>query len=323
MAISTAVNAGTMMGHAQEYLAFRRKIGFALEASGRTLRSFARYADDVGHGGSVTTSLAVRWATLPGNRTPSTVAKKVEAVRQFAKYRLQFDPNTEVPPYGIGSPYRRRTPHIYSGAELTALLRQARALGSTGGLQSQTYVTLFSLLIATGMRVGEAARLTRADVDLGRGVIAINKTKFRKSRLVPLHVSATRALRAYSQICDRDPGANESTAFFIQGRRRLTVAAVGRTFAALRQKLGWEETSNKVIPRAYDLRHTFTVNRLLRWYKEGANIDEKISALSTYLGHVNVTDTYWYITATPELLAVSGSRFEAFANLPDRQRSNP
>ena len=323
MANGRAMKNGTMISHAQEYLAFRRKIGFTLESSGRMLRSFARYADRLGHRGSVTTALAIQWATLPGKRTPSTVAQKVEAVRQFARYRLQFDPHTEVPPYGLGSPYRRRTPHIYSGAEVASLLRQAGRLGPPGGLQSQTYVTLFSLLISTGMRVGEAARLTRADVDLERGVIAINKTKFRKSRLVPVHISTTRALCAYAKIRDRYLGANESTAFFINDRGRLTAAAVRRTFAALRRELGWEKTSNKALPRAYDFRHTFTVNRLLRWYREGANIDENISTLSTYLGHVNVTDTYWYITATPELLALSSSRFEAFADLPHRRRSDP
>ncbi|RLA57547.1 MAG: integrase [Gammaproteobacteria bacterium] len=322
MANGRAMKTGTMMSHVQEYLAFRRKIGFVLESSGRMLRSFARYADGVGHSDAVTTALAVRWATLLGKRTPSTVAKKVEAVRQFAKYRLQFDPHTEVPPYGIGSPYRRRTPHIYSDAEISELLRQARTLGSPDGLQSQTYVTLFSLLISTGMRVGEAVRLTRADVDLERGLIAINKTKFRKSRLVPLHVSTTRALCAYTKIRDRHPCAIESAAFFVNGRRRLTVAKVGRTFAELRRKLGWEKT-DKASPRAYDFRHTFAVNRLIRWYKEGANIDERISMLSTYLGHVNVTDTYWYLTATPELLAISGSRFEAFADISRQRRNDP
>jgi integrase len=322
MANGMAVKTGTMMSHVQEYLAFRRKIGFVLESPGRMLRSFARYADGVGLNGIVTTAVAVRWATLPGKRTPSTVAKMVEAVRQFAKYRLQFDPHTEVPPYGIGSPYRRRTPHIYSDAEIAELLRQARALGSPDDLQSQTYVTLFSLLISTGMRVGEAVRLTRADVDLERGLIAINKTKFRKSRLVPLHVSTTHALCAYAKIRDRHPCAIESAAFFVNGRRRLTLAKVGRTFAELRRKLGWEKTG-KSSPRAYDFRHTFAVNRLLRWYKEGANIDERISMLSTYLGHVNVTDTYWYLTATPELLAISGSRFEAFADISRQRRNDP
>ncbi|MCG8554147.1 MAG: tyrosine-type recombinase/integrase [Proteobacteria bacterium] len=304
----------TMMARAEEYLAFRRKIGFALEAPGRALLAFARYADRNGHGGPVTTEIAIRWATLPGKGESRAAVKKLEAVRQFAKYQVQFDPRTEVPPHGILGPgYRRRVPHIYTDEEIAALLR---ALGEPPGqLPSQSVVTLFSLLFATGLRLGEAVRLRCADVDLDEGLIHVLKTKFRKSRLVPLHPSTTRELRLYARLRDRSRAQDAGGAFFFDGRHRVTSMAVKRALARARRDLGWgEESGDKRGERASDTRHTFAVRRLLRWYEEGANVDEKISSLSTYLGHVRVTDTYWYMTASPELLALGGKRFERYAD---------
>lgn len=315
MARQARLDTSTMLARAKAYLTFRRKIGFALESTGRAVRAFGRYADRIGHRGAVTTAIAVRWATFPGKGGPKASVKKLEAVRQFARYQLQFEPGTEVPPNGfLGSGYRRRAPHIYSDREVATLLHAAGRLSPHDGLRSRTYVALFSLLFATGMRVGEAARLTVSEVDLERGLIRVNKTKFRKSRLVPLHASAKRALKAYAKSRDRGQRHYDGdAAFFSHGQGRITLGQVRRTFAALRSGLGWGEASCPVSPRAYDIRHTFAVRRLLQWYKKGARVEDKITALSTYLGHVRVTDTYWYLTATPELLAAVSKRFEQYA----------
>jgi len=304
----------TMESRAEEYLAFRRKLGFALEAPGRALLAFARHADREGHCGPVTTAIAIQWATLPGKGGTRAAVKKLEAVRQFAKYQVQFDPRTEVPPHGILGPgYRRRIPHIYTDEETALLLR---AVGeSPGELPSASLVTLLSLLFATGLRLGESIRLTCADVDLDEGLIRVLRTKFRKSRLVPLHFTSTSALRSYAQLRDCSRKQDAAAAFFFDGRRPVTSKAVKRALARARRQLNWgAELGDKRGERAGDIRHTFAVRRLLRWYEEGASVDEKISSLSTYLGHVRVTDTYWYMTASPELLALGGSLFERYAD---------
>lgn len=304
----------TMVSRAEEYLTYRRKLGFALEGSGRALLAFARYSDRCGHRGPVTTAIAIQWATASGKGGPRAAVKKLEAVRQFAKYQLQFDPRTEVPPHGILGPgYKRRVPHIYTEQEIELLLR---TIGKpTGELSSESFATLFSLLFATGLRLGEAVRLTCADVDFDEGLIRVLKTKFRKSRLVPMHPSTTHALCLYARLRDRVRKQEADAAFFFDGRYPITLKAVKRVLLRARSDLAWgQNPGDKRGERASDFRHTFAVRRLLRWYEEGANIDEKMPLLSTYLGHVRVTDTYWYMTASPELLAFAGKRFEQYSD---------
>jgi integrase len=209
---------------------------------------------------------------------------------------------------------RRKPPHIYSDAEIAQLLRAAAGLRPRGGLRPQTYVTLFSLLACTGLRVSEAHNLTIRDVDLGASLLVIRETKFRKSRLVPLHPSAVTALARYAAFRDRYANFSRSEYFFrTDHAASLRKRAVEGTFDKLRTRLYWTVQGRARRPRIHDLRHTFAVRRLLRWYEEGADVDQKILALSTYLGHAKVTDTYWYLSAIPELLAITARRFELYA----------
>ena len=209
---------------------------------------------------------------------------------------------------------RRKPPHIYSDAEVGALLRQARLLAPRGGLRPNTYVTFFSLLLASGLRLSEACRLTCRDVDLTNGVLTVREGKFRKSRLVPLHPTVTQALTHYASCRNACRGVPRSEYFFRTDHvPALTRAAVLKTFSRLRNRLGWTAQGRTRRPRIHDLRHTFTVRRLLRWYEDGADVEHKILALATYLGHAKVTDTYWYLSAIPELLAITSQRFERFA----------
>lgn len=295
----------------EEYLGFRRGLGFALETPAWALRDFGRYADRVGHKGPLTTDLAVQWARASRSTDPAQAARRLSTVRQFARHRAVLDPTTEIPPPGLlGRPGRRKQPHIYSEAEVAALLREARLLPPHGGLRPRTYVTFFCLLLATGLRLSEACRLATGDIDLTNGVLTVRKSKFRKSRLIPLHSSATRALTRYATY-RRPPRAGS---FFRTERSpALTRAAVEKTFSRLRQRLGWTAEGRAQRPRIHDMRHTFAVRRLLRWYEDGADVDGKILALATYLGHAKVSDTYWYLSAVPELLAMTAQRFERFA----------
>jgi len=303
-----------MVKLAKEYLAYRRKLGFELQNAGQLLLQFAQYADRSGHRGSLTTQLAVQWAKLPRKASRSYLARRLDIVRGFAKHCAISDPNTEIPPENVFGPaYRRITPYIYTEAEIAALLAAARDLPPRKGLRPHTYATLFGLLACTGLRLQEALKLTRSDVDWKRELLTIRQTKFRKTRLVPLHPTAVRALRDYTRLRDRFHPAARTDAFFVtvRGTRPCDATARG-AFAVLRDQLTWAGHSGRPRPRIHDLRHSFACRRLLQWYEQGTDIDQAIAALSTYLGHADVRDTYWYLTGVPELLQLAGARFEHF-----------
>jgi integrase/recombinase XerD len=235
-------------------------------------------------------------------------------VRPFARYVAASEPRTEIPPLGLlGPSHRRLPPHIYSREEIAALLRAAAALSPIGGLRPRTYTTLFGLLVSTGLRISEALRLAQADVDLAAGVLTVRETKFRKTRLVPLHPSASRALGRYAAQRDRVHRQPPQPTFFLsEAGRPLAYSTVRTTFLRLRQALGWCRPGHRS-PRIHDARHTFACHCLQRWYQDGADVDQHLLALSTYLGHAKVSDTYWYLTATPGLLGTPAARFERFA----------
>ncbi|HVS48335.1 MAG TPA: tyrosine-type recombinase/integrase [Candidatus Dormibacteraeota bacterium] len=304
-----------MLHLVEEYLAFRRGLGFDLESAGWKLRDFGRYADRVAHQGPLTTDLAVQWALSSHSSDPAHAGRRLSVLRPFARHRAAFDPGTEIPPVGLLGPRgRRKQPHVYEDQEVAALLEQASLLLPRGGLRPRTYVAYFSLLASTGLRLSEACHLAPGDVDLVHGILTVRESKFRKSRLVPLHPTATEALLRYAAFRDACREAPPSRGFFHTHRAAvLTRAAVQTTFASLRKRLGWTAHGRARRPRIHDLRHTFVVRRLQRWYEDGAELDRKIHALATYLGHAKVTDTYWYLSAIPELMAITSQRFERFA----------
>lgn len=295
-----------------DYLAMRRGLGFQLADAGWWLPEFARYIEQLDHQGPITTDLVVRWA-LTTSGDAAQAARRYGAVQAFARHRAVFDPDIEVPTDGLlGSSVRPRAqPHIYSETEIADLLGQARLLLPRTGLRPVTYVAVFSLLSATGLRLSEVCRLEPADVDLCEGILTVRESKFRKSRLVPLHPTATSELRSYATQRDRRFGTCRSGGFFRTDRAEmLKPNTVERTFARLRERLGWTADGRAHRPRIHDLRHSFVVRRLLAWYEQGVDLDRKILALSTYLGHARTSDTYWYLTAVPELMAVTSRRFE-------------
>jgi integrase len=273
---------------------------------------FGRHLDSTDFKGPLTTEVAVRWAQLARRSRPQYAAWRLIALRGFAKYLAVTDPRHEVPPAGLlGRPYGRSQPYIYSPAEIAALLDAALTVKPVQGLPPHTYRTFFGLLAATGLRCGEALGLQRDDVDLALGRLTIIKGKPGRARVVPLHQSVVRALAAYAERRDRfffwGP---KSEAFFLSRRATaLSYQRVTTTFRELRRHLGW---SGRPLPRVHDLRHTFAVRNLVRWSEAGDDVDKKILALTTYLGHVNVTSTYWYFSAVPELMAITGRRFGAF-----------
>jgi integrase len=306
----------TMIDKVEQYLAYRRDLGYHLRAPGRLLRQFGAYADSVHHRGPLTVALAVQWARLPADR-PACWARRLNAVRCFARYLAINDPRAEIPGTRLLGPgHPRQPPYIYSTAEVSALIAAARQLQPGSGLRPWNYVTLIGLLACTGLRISEAVRLTRSDFDNQQGVLIIRETKFHKSRLVPLHLSATQALRAYARKRDRLVPVTSTNRFFITDHGTpLSAGAVRHVFRQLCDGLQIVRGSTHRQPRLHDLRHTFACRRVQCWYDTETDVAHAIAALAVYLGHASVKYTYWYLTATPELLARAAARFELSAGL--------
>lgn len=302
----------TLHAWVESYLAHRRQAGFALQIAGQQLLNFARFAEQCGHCGPLTLDLAVRWASASRCPGPLTAARRIEVLRGFARYCQQLDPATEIPPLRLfGRGHRRLTPHIYTDEEIRALLAATANLSPAGGLRGACCHAIFGLFAATGLRLSEATGLKRADVDLQKGLLLIRHAKFGKSRWVPLHATTTHALQRYVQLRDRNPASAHTDAFFVGDYGRAARSRnIEYAFELLRHDLGWQSRGGHPAPRIQDLRHTFVCRTLQRWYETGIDIDRNILALSTYIGHAKVTDTYWYVTATPELMAIAGQRFE-------------
>jgi integrase len=304
-----------------DYLAERHRLGFSGRTQAYALRSFAKHVQAVRHRGPLTVEVMVDWARRDshGSTDPLTWARRLKLLRTFLRWLQQFEPHTEVPDDAIfGHLPERLAPHIYSEQEIVDLLAAARRLGPAQGLRCVVYEAVFGLIASTGMRISEALALCNKDVDLKYGMLTIHQTKFGKSRRVPLHPSTVAALRRYLWM--RNLVGNfeqEEAPLFIATRgRRLGLPMdshqVNRVFAALREQLGWRNRGAHHAPRIHDLRHTFVVRRILLWMTQGVDIDQAMLSLSTYVGHAHVTNTYWYLSAVPELMALAAGRFESY-----------
>ena len=294
------------------YLSARRALGYQLRIEGEQLHRFAQFAEQQGHRGVLTLELTLTWANAPEKQSAIGPARRLEPLRPFAKYCALFEPETEVPPPRLlGPAHRRLAPYIYSDADITAMMAAAQQLDPTDGLRPVTMRCLLGLLAATGLRVSEALSLHRDDVDLDRGLLTVRESKFRKSRYVPLHSSAREALAEYACVRDRCIArATDPTFFLFDNARAVNDRQAEYAFGQIRSRLGWASLADGRLRRLYDLRHAFACKRLLAWYAEGVDVQWAIPHLATYLGHRKVSDTYWYLTAIPELMAIAAERLE-------------
>ena len=300
-----------------EYLATRRALGVGLKLAGSLLQRFVAFAAQ-SKAAFITTEHALQWATEPRGVQPTQWANRLGMVRRFARFAHAVDPRHEVPPPGLLTDrYRRSQPYLYSGAEIEDLLRAAQGLSRTTGLRPCTYATLLALLAVTGMRSSEPLRLNRDDVDLAHGVLTVRKSKFGKSRYIPVHESTCQALGDYAAQRDRlcpNPG---SPSFFLSEQgARITEWALRRTFVKLSRQVGLRGPADSRGPRLHDLRHRFAVETLLRRYRDGIDVERHLPRLTTYLGHAHVSDTYWYLTVTPELMRLAAHRLDRVARRP-------
>lgn len=292
-----------------QYLAVRRSLGFKLARDGLLLEQFVACCEQAG-AGRVTSELALAWVTAPAKASPSWLRMRLTVVRGFASWLQASDPATQVPATGWLPPRRRTNPYLYSDADIAALLAAARQ--ARWPLSAATYQTLIGLLAVTGMRVGEAIRLDRADVSLADGLLTIRESKFGTSRQILLHPTTIAALRWYlRRRAALSPTPSEPGLLVHPAGNRITYASVQQMFRALARRAGLTPRSERCRPTIHGLRHTFAVNTLVGWYRDGVDVQARLPLLSTYLGHVNPASTFWYLTAAPELLALAADRLDS------------
>lgn len=298
-----------------DYLALRRALGYKLVVTERLLGQFTDFLEASGAEG-ITTALALRWAALPAGASPAWLAQRLSAVRGFAVFAASLDEATEIPPASClpGRP-GRAIPYLYSDAQVEAIMAAARTLRSP--LLAHTYETLIGLLAVTGLRIGEAIRLGRGDIALDEGWIRVIEGKFGKSREVPLAPSTVAALGRFAVIRDQLCPAPRHDSFFCSAAgTRLTYENVRQAFAGLCRQAGVVAASPRCRPRLHDFRHRFAVTTLVGWQQAGADTGALLPLLSTVMGHVNPASTYWYLTATPELMAPVAARLETAFEAP-------
>jgi site-specific recombinase XerD len=291
-----------------DYIAMRRSLGFKLQAYPWMLHDLVDFLES--HGESkITTHLALEWAQLPGAGSHlSYLGKRLCVVRGFARHLQAFDPDTEVPAaYLMGWQSCRAIPYIYSEADIEAVMSAARSLKPE--LRSLTYRTLVGLLFVTGARVGEMIRLDRDDIGWDDAVVVIRYSKFDKSRELPVHPSTLDALRHYAEVRDRLCREPKTSSFFVNTLgRRLAYETVHQVFNKLTDAAGLRARSSNCRPRLHDIRHSLACATLIGWYRAGVDVQAQLPVLSAWLGHAKPENSYWYLSAVPELLALAGER---------------
>ena len=299
----------------EEYLAYRRSLGYRMTNHEETLQRFVRFVSSRRYRGVFKRDWVEAFADVPKNTNPAYRRSQHTIVRDFAQYWAARDARVEVPaPREPRIAYRRKEPCIYTDNEVQLLMKAARRCRSDRRFGGETYATVIGLMAATGLRTGEAVDLRKDDVDLEQSLLYVRHGKNQQLRLIPIHDTTMRALQAYA--CRRDarfPLPKNDHFFLNECGRPISALSVAENFGRIRQRAGIRVATGRRQPRAYDLRHTFACNRLLSWLREGRDVSRSIHYLATYLGHEHLKDTYWYLTAVPALLELVGKTFERHA----------
>lgn len=290
-----------------DYLTMRRALGYKLDKTERLLGQYVAFAEDRGDA-HIRTETALDWATWPAGAAAIWYSRRLAEVRLFARHLSGLDPKTEVPPADLLPGRKRRaTPYLYTPQEIAELMRATAIL--RGSHVQATYRTLIGILAATGMRVGEAISLDHDDFDAVHDRLTVRKGKFGKSRDLPLHPTTVAALGDYLRRDDRPRQTGTPALLISSVSKRLRYGNVQPTFHKLLHRCGIAPRSATCRPRIHDLRHSFAVNTIVDGYRSG-DPGSRLAILSTYLGHADPGDTYWYLSAAPELLGLAGERLE-------------
>jgi integrase/recombinase XerD len=303
--------------HLEAYLSVREALGFQMRAARTLLRDFVQYVEHMEVAGPMRAQLAVDWAcAASAPRGTSGATQRLSLVRGFLAYLRATIPETAIPAHDVIASARRPAPYLFTTGQIQALMQAAHEAGPRGALRPHTLSMVIGLLASTGLRVGEALRLTLADVHLERvpPFLLIRETKFHKSRLVPLHPSTAMQLRAYlGRRAARPAGALADVVFVSEQGHRLSHKALWAWFGALCRRLHIEPSPGGRRPSLQALRHRCAIERIRQWYRDGVDVQSLLPTLSVYLGHLRPQESYWYLTATPELLTAAAARFQRYA----------
>ncbi|MDX0654608.1 tyrosine-type recombinase/integrase [Sinorhizobium medicae] len=307
----------SLLAEQDRYLSIRRRLGADLSTDERILRRFAAFVDNDG-AEYIDTRLIMRWLESLPSASAGTRGARFRVARQFAAWLHGTDPRHEVPPQGLVPGHVQRVhPHIYSDAEIIAIIEHARSLPSVYGMRGLTYSTLFGLIAVTGLRINEALRLDQTDLDIETGVLRVRFGKLGKERLLPLDPTVAQKLESYGRERDRLLGRRSEALFVACKGHRLGDCGARYNFALVCQQIGLRPRQDYKRhgrgPRIHDLRHTFAVRTMLNWYRSGHDVGREMIKLTTWLGHASPTDTYWYLEAVPELLELAAARITSAA----------
>ena len=311
------LNENLLTRQIEEYISYKQSLGYKIKIEAQELRRFAAYTRSIDYDGSLTSDLSVRWASLNDDYSRFYKARRLETIHTFAKYISAFDDCAQIPQTGVfGKCHLRVNPYIYTDEEVALLMDEAGKLLSPDGIRSYTVSTAIGLLRSTGLRVSELTLLKSEDVRLNDGYLFIRSSKFKKDRIVPLHPTVTDELTKYRVFIDKKIGKRSSDCYFFVTScgHIFDIRAFEYAFKLIRPVLFANGPLKQNIgnrnPRLADFRHTFACGTIKRWLASGEDVNQKLYLLSTYMGHVKPEDTYWYLSATPGLLAISCNRFE-------------
>lgn len=299
-----------LLQHQEDYLRLRRVLGAKLKTHGPLISQFLAWLDETGSE-CLTVDAAIRWAILPSDTAARWRSFRLSVVRGFAGYvHAQDAALAQIIPRGlIPSKVAHAIPYIYSAEQTLALM--AAALTLSPPLRGLTLYTVIGLMATTGMRVGETTALDLTDVDLANGILTVTG-KYDKTRLVPILPSTVTALRAYLHHSRELVTARDTAPFLLSFiGTRPAPESIQKAFRSVATSLNLVAKPGIPAPRLHDFRHSFATMTLLDAYRHGIDVDAQVATLATYLGHVSPASTYWYLTASPELLTLVSERVEA------------
>jgi integrase len=303
--------------HADRYGEMRKALGFKFRVEHNMLRQFVRFLELQNSPGPIRAAMALQWACTASPLCGRCgQVRRLTVARYFLIYLKAFLPDTEIPASGLLAEERRPRPYLYSDVQIVGMQQSTRTLWKSGCLKQITFETLIGLLASTGLRIGEALRLTLGDLhlDLDPPHLEIRNTKFGKSRFVPVHASTARNLRLYLDQRHKIVGGKPEALFLLRPNRPLRYCVALHYFEQILVTVGVPKNPGRRGPAWHSLRHTFAVQRLLTWYRAGSDVRSLLPNLAVYLGHLGPAQTYHYLTATPELLSSAASMFEGYAN---------
>lgn len=296
----------------EEYLKYKRSLGYKLVSEESILRSLVSYTLNLGYDGPFTKEIALSWINYQKDAPNKRKGRKLQVLLLFARYVVSFDNEAEMLPSKMfGNPHERIVPYIYSEEEVVRLMDECKRLYSIDGWRSLTIATAIGLLWATGLRTSELTNLRIKDVDLCNNLLYVWASKFKKDRIVPISISTAKELSKYKMMIEKRLGErHEESSFFITDRGKpLTLRAFSYAFKLIRGCIGANPIGHPAV-RLTDFRHTFASRTIFNWLEKGIDVNANIFQLSVFLGHAKVQDTYWYLSATPEMLSLTNHFYE-------------